>query len=326
MKIVAGITATGNLTLGNYIGSIKNLVKKQEDNDVYAFVADLHALTIKIDPDVLRQNVINISKLYLASGIDTNKTKLFVQSKVTGHEELMYLLLVNTSIGELSRMTQFKDKTVKADNGTETVPTGLLTYPVLMAADILLHNAEGVVVGDDQKQHLELARNIVERMNNRYGTEMKLPQTLTGDIGHRIMALKNPENKMSKTDIDSNNTIFLLDDEATVVSKIKAAVTDSENKVYFDKKNKPGVSNLITIFAALSDKTIEDASEELKDLNYGEFKEVVSTKINETLIPLQEKFSKISDEQITEELNKNLEAVKNDAKKIVNDIKRKMGL
>ena len=291
-KIGSGITATGKLTLGNYIGSIKNMIKLQNDYEQYIFVADLHALTTYIDPKELIENKKNIFALYLACGLDPQKTTLFFQSDVPAHSELNWIITTITNMGELSRMTQFKDKSqniVKQDNKTEIIPTGLFVYPALMIADIILYNPKAVPVGIDQKQHLELCQKIVKRMNTKYHLNFNEPKPIIPKIGNKIKSLVNPEQKMSKSDKNSNASIYLLDDPEVAYKKIQRAVTDSENKIYISE-NKPGVLNLLTIFASLKDISIEEAEKHFSNKTYKDLKEEVGLVVKQFLIEIQKKY------------------------------------
>ena len=291
-KIVSGITATGKLTLGNYIGSIKNMIKLQNDYEQYIFVADLHALTTYIDPKELIENKKNIFALYLACGLDPQKTTLFFQSDVPAHSELNWIITTITNMGELSRMTQFKDKSqniVKQDNKTEIIPTGLFVYPALMIADIILYNPKAVPVGIDQKQHLELCQKIVKRMNTKYHLNFNEPKPIIPKIGNKIKSLVNPEQKMSKSDKNANASIYLLDDPEVAYKKIQRAVTDSENKIYISE-NKPGVLNLLTIFASLKDISIEEAEKHFSNKTYKDLKEEVGEVVKQFLIEIQKKY------------------------------------
>lgn len=287
-RIVSGITATGSLTLGNYIGAIKNFIKYQDAYEMFIFVADLHALTSNINPDELDKNRKDIFALYLACGLDYKKTTIFFQSDVPAHTTLNWLTTTNTNMGELSRMTQFKDKSskTKQENGTENIGTGLFVYPTLMAADILLYNPEFVPVGIDQKQHLELTKNLANKLNKKYNLKLNEPKPLFSEIGSKIMSLKNPKLKMSKSDVDKNASIFLLDDPQVAYNKIQKAVTDSENKVYYSDE-KPGVKNLLVIFASLKEISIQETEKIFENSNYKEFKESVGTVVKEFLIDIQ---------------------------------------
>lgn len=291
-KIVSGITATGKLTLGNYIGSIKNMIKLQNDYEQYIFVADLHALTTYIEPKELIENKKNIFALYLACGLDPQKTTLFFQSDVPAHSELNWIITTITNMGELSRMTQFKDKSqniVKQDNKTEIIPTGLFVYPALMIADIILYNPKAVPVGIDQKQHLELCQKIIKRMNTKYHLNFNEPKPIIPKIGNKIKSLVNPEQKMSKSDKNANASIYLLDDPEVAYKKIQRAVTDSENKIYISE-NKPGVLNLLTIFASLKDISIEEAKKHFSNKTYKDLKEEVGLVVKQFLIEIQKKY------------------------------------
>ena len=248
--ILSGIQATGNLTLGNYLGSINNWVKMQDEYDCYYMIADLHTLTIRNDPEEFRKRALQVLAIYVAAGLDPEKNVIFLQSHVPAHTQLSWVLNCYTYMGEMSRMTQFKDKSAKhADN----INCGLFTYPVLMAADILVYNADIVPVGDDQKQHLEITRDIAERFNSIYGETFKIPEPYIGKQGARIMGLQDPLSKMSKSTTNLNDAIFLNDTPDEIRKKLKKAVTDSENYVRFDKENKPGVSNLMTIYGIIKE-------------------------------------------------------------------------
>ncbi|MGL5308956.1 MAG: tryptophan--tRNA ligase [Metamycoplasmataceae bacterium] len=292
-RMVSGITATGSLTIGNYIGAIKNFIKYQDDYEMFIFVADLHALASTISPKDLDKNRKEIFAIYLACGLDPNKVTIFFQSDVVAHAMLNWLTISNTYMGELSRMTQFKDKSLKTkqENGTENIPTGLFVYPSLMAADILLYNPEYVPVGIDQKQHLELTRTLANRMNKKYNLNLNEPQPLFPEVGSKIMSLKDPSKKMSKSDIDKNAVIFLLDDPQVAYNKIQKAVTDSENKVYYSN-DKPGVKNLLTIYASLKDITIKETEDFFANSNYKKFKEIVGNTVKDFLETIQIDFNK----------------------------------
>ncbi|WP_374696224.1 tryptophan--tRNA ligase [Spiroplasma endosymbiont of Polydrusus formosus] len=303
--IVSGITATGQLTLGNYIGAIKNFIELQEDNNLIIFVANLHAITIPISKEELRNNIKNMIALYYACGLDPKKAIIFIQSDILEVTLLSHILLCNATVGELSRMTQFKDKStkIKAENCTEFIPTGLLTYPALMAADILLYDADLVPVGKDQKQHIELTRNIAKRMNNRYQQDLfKIPTDFIPPIGGKIMDLQNPTKKMSKSSKDIKSFISLLDPCDVIRKKIRSAVTDSESKITYNPEKKPGVSNLLTIYAVLKKVSIETAVKEFVQQDYGQLKEQVAIAIIDTLEPLQIKYQKLMQYQTIDEL------------------------
>ncbi len=289
--LLSGITATGKLTIANYIGAIKNMVNLQEKYDSYIFIADLHALTLPIEPEQLNKNKNDLFALYLACGINPYKSTLFFQSDVLEHGMMEWLITVNTTIGELSRMTQFKDKStkIKSPNGMDTIPTGLLMYPTLMVGDILLYNADLIPVGIDQKQHVELTRNIVQRLNNKYKTSFNEPNPYIPNVGAKIMSLVEPTKKMSKSDKNDKASIYLLDDPEVAYKKIMKAVTDSENKIYISNE-KPGILNLLTIYSALNDLTLEESENKFKNKNYGELKISVAESVKSLLINIQSKY------------------------------------
>ena len=293
-RIVSGITATGSLTIGNYIGAIKNFIKHQDNYEMFIFVADLHALSETINPIDLDKNRKEIFALYLACGLDPKKVTIFFQSDIPAHAMLNWITTTNTSMGELSRMTQFKDKSLKTkqNNGTDNIPTGLFVYPALMAADILLYNPELVPVGIDQKQHLELTKTLANRLNKKYNLDFNEPKPLFSEIGSKIMSLKSPMSKMSKSDIDKNASIFLLDNPDVAFNKIQKAITDNEHKVYYSD-DKPGVKNLLTIYASLKEISIQKAELDFIDANYKEFKESVGNVVKDFLIKIQEKYNEV---------------------------------
>ncbi|UVD81983.1 tryptophan--tRNA ligase [Mycoplasma iguanae] len=290
-RVISGITSTGSLTIGNYIGAIKNMLKLQEEYEAYIMVADLHALTVEIEPKVLRENRRSIFALYLALGIDPQKSTIFYQSDILEHTMFNWLTLTQTTMGQLNRMTQFKDKSnkIKNTNGTELIPTGLFLYPTLMAADIIAYNPKFVPVGIDQKQHLELTRDIIDRFNKKYKTKFNLPEPIIAQLGAKIMSLSDPTKKMSKSTNNKNDSIFLLDDPDLAYKKILKAVTDSENKVYLSD-HKPGIKNLLTIYASLKEITLEEAAAEFVNSNYQEFKKAVAEFVKNFLINIQIKY------------------------------------
>ncbi|WP_405311887.1 tryptophan--tRNA ligase [Metamycoplasma faucium] len=316
--LLSGITATGKLTIANYIGAIKNMVNLQEKYNSYIFIADLHALTLPIEPEQLNKNKNDLFALYLACGINPDKSTLFFQSDVLEHGMMEWLITVNTTIGELSRMTQFKDKStkIKSPNGMDTIPTGLLMYPTLMVGDILLYDADLIPVGIDQKQHVELTRNIVQRLNNKYKTSFNEPNAYIPNVGAKIMSLVEPTKKMSKSDKNDKASIYLLDDPEVAYKKIMKAVTDSENKIYISNE-KPGILNLLTIYSALNDLTLEESENKFKNKNYGELKISVAESVKSLLINIQSKYknmllrinelSKIGAEKATKIAKENLE-------------------
>ena len=325
--IVSGIQPSGNLTLGNYLGAIKQFVDLQnslEDVNFYIFIADMHAITVPKVPAELRKNIRELAALYLAAGLNPEKVNLFIQSEVREHAELGYALQTITYIGELERMTQFKDKKQKQAAG---VSSALLTYPVLMAGDILLYNADYVPVGVDQKQHLELTRTLAERFNNRYSPTFNIPEPLLVKNGSKVMSLTDPTKKMSKSDPNEKSCIYLTDPENIIRKKIASAVTDSETCVKYDVENKPGISNLLTILSACTNKSISELEEEFKDANYGTFKKAVADAVVDLLKPIQEKFNDyINSKELDEILNKGRENASYAASKMIRKVYKKIGL
>ncbi|RIY31913.1 tryptophan--tRNA ligase [Psittacicella melopsittaci] len=289
--ILSGIQPSGSLSLGNYLGSLRNWVKMQDDYECFYCVVDLHAITVRQDPQALHKASLDMVALYLAAGIDPEKSTIFIQSQVPEHAELGWLLNCYTYFGELSRMTQFKDKSARYE---QNVTAGLFDYPVLMAADILLYQTDLVPVGADQKQHLELCRDIAERANKIYGEDLfKIPNPFIAPEGARVMSLQDPNKKMSKSDDNQNNVIFLLEDLKKVTKKIKAAVTDSDDppRVVYDLENKAGIANLLDIASAVTGKSIAQLEEEFKDSMYGNFKKYVAEEVCKLLEDLQTKFA-----------------------------------
>ena len=324
-RSLSGIKPTGNLTLGNYIGALRNFKNYQDEYENFVFIADLHALTLPIDPAFLRQNTKDIVAFYLASGLDKDKTTIFLQSDVSAHSELNSILINYLYMGELSRMTQFKDKSAKLNH--EAVGVGLFAYPVLMTADILLYNADVVPVGEDQTQHVELARDLVHRFNARYNKEVfVMPKAVTPKVGARIMSLSDPTKKMSKS--DPKGDIFLKDEPNIIRKKIMSAVTDTGNEIIYDPVNKPGISNLLQIYSALSDITLDEAQSRFHDIHqYGEFKKIIADKVLEEIVPFQERFKEFSNPKIINEvLNQGKERATRVASRTLNKVKKTVGL
>lgn len=291
-RIFSGIQPSGELTLGSYMGAIKNWVSLQEEYDCLYCIVDMHAITVRQNPADLRRRSVNQLAQYIACGLDPAKNIMFIQSHVPQHAELSWVLGCYTQFGELSRMTQFKDKAAKhADN----ITAGLFTYPVLMAADILVYQADLVPVGQDQKQHVELCRDVATRFNNIYGDVFKLPEPYIPKVGARVMSLVSPENKMSKSDKDPNGTVYLLDQPDVIMRKFKKAVTDSDTErcVRYDLANKPGVSNLMSIYSACTGKTFEAIEAEFEGQGYGAFKPAVGEAVVETLRPIREESERL---------------------------------
>ncbi|NLT94914.1 MAG: tryptophan--tRNA ligase, partial [Clostridia bacterium] len=267
--IFSGIQPSGVITLGNYLGALKQFVELQNEHECYFCIVNQHAITVPQDPQALRENTRKLAALYLAAGLDPQKATLFIQSEVPAHAQLGWILECTVYIGELERMTQYKDKAAKQKEG---VSAGLLTYPALMAADILLYNTNYVPVGEDQKQHLEITRDIAQRFNYRYGDIFTIPEIIVPKQGARVMSLQDPTKKMSKSDENENGFISMLDDPKVIEKKIKRAQTDSEASVHYDKENKPGISNLMSIYAACTGKSLEEITELYRGKGYGDFK------------------------------------------------------
>ncbi len=287
--IFSGIQPSGTLTLGNYIGALKNFSKLQDDYDCIYCIVDMHAITVRQNPAELRRRCLELAALYIASGIDPKKSLVYCQSHVSGHAELAWILNCYTYMGEMNRMTQFKDKSAKhADN----INVGLFTYPVLMAADILLYQTNLVPVGHDQKQHLEICRDIAQRFNSVYGDVFTIPEAYIPKVGARIMSLQEPTRKMSKSDPE-DTFVALLDDPDTIRRKIKRAVTDSDGEIRFDPENKPGVSNLLSIMSALGAGSIESLCEELAGQGYGALKARTTDAVIAALEPLQAEYRRL---------------------------------
>ena len=323
--ILSGIQATGDLTLGNYIGAMKNFVEMQDEYNCYYMIANLHALTVRRDPKELKQNVLKVLASYISAGIDPEKSTLFIQSQVPEHAELGWVLDCYTYMGELSRMTQFKDKSAKhADN----INAGLFTYPSLMAGDILLYQADLVPTGEDQKQHVELTRDIAERFNNLYGDTFKIPSPYIPKVGARIMGLQDPKSKMSKSSTIPNDTILLIDSSEEIMKKVKKAVTDSEGIVKYDEENKPGISNLMEIYGIITKKTMDEIEREFSGEGYGTFKVAVANAIIKELEPFHKKYNELLENpQYLEKIyNEGAIRASQVARKTLKDVYEKIGL
>jgi len=290
--VLSGCQPSGQLTLGNYMGALKQWVSMQDDHDCLYMIVDLHAITVRQDPKQLAEACLDGLSLYLACGIDPQKSTLFLQSHVPEHAQLSWVLNCYAQMGELNRMTQFKDKSAKNENN---INVGLYSYPVLQAADILLYQADKVPVGEDQKQHLELTRDIATRVNNLYGDVFRLPDPYIPDFGARIMSLQEPEKKMSKSDNNPNNFIGLLEDPKKLAKKIKRAVTDSDEQanIYFNPTEKPGVSNLLTLLSLATGKSIKELEPEYTDKMYGHLKGDVADAVVALLEPIQARYAEI---------------------------------
>lgn len=322
--LYSGMQATGTLTLGNYLGALKNWVELTDEYECIYGVMDLHSLTVRQVPADFRKNARALYALYVAAGLDPEKNCIYYQSHVSGHAELGWILDCFTYMGELNRMTQFKDKASKhADN----INAGLYTYPVLMAADILLYQADVVPVGVDQKQHLEITRDIAERFNNIYGEVFTIPEAYIGKKGAKIMSLQEPTKKMSKSDENANATILLLDDTDTIIRKFKRAVTDSESEVRYAEE-KPGISNLMDIYGAVTGKTNDEIEKEFAGKGYGDFKMAVGETVANHLKPLQDRYNELMKDKtyIESMIKQNDEKAAYYANKTLRKVQKKVGL
>lgn len=323
-NLYSAIQPTNNLTIGNYLGAVKNWVRLQNDYRCFYAVANMHAITVRQNPAELRQRTLALAALLIACGVDPEKCVLYVQSQVPAHAELCWVLNTFTYVGEMERMTQFKDKSAKhADN----INMGLMDYPVLMAADILLYQAAVVPIGKDQTQHLEIARDIAQRFNNAYSPTFTIPEGVYMKAGAKICDLLNPDKKMSKSAENANGSIFLSDDKDTVIRKFKRAVTDSEACVKFDPETKPGVSNLLSIYSVFTDKTVAEAEKEFEGKGYGEFKLAVGEAVADRLAPVQaEQARLLADKAYLEGVLKSgAERAARAAEKTLNKVYRKIG-
>lgn len=323
-RVFSGIQPTGAFTLGNYIGAVRNWPLLQDEYDCIYCVVDQHALTIRQVPAELRKRSYEAAAMLLASGIDPEKSLVFIQSHVPQHSQLAWVLSCNAQYGELGRMTQFKDKSSKhADN----INTGLFTYPVLMAADIMLYNAHYVPVGGDQKQHVELARDIAQRFNGAYSETFVLPEPMIPKVGARVMSLQEPAKKMSKSDANEKSFVLMTDSADVIMKKFKSAVTDSDGVVRYDVENKPGISNLMGIYSVMTGKGFEEIEKEFDGQGYGTFKTAVAESVIETLKPVQDEYNRIlSDKAYLEStLKDGAEKARYQANKLLNKVYRKVG-
>jgi len=323
-KILTGLKPTGDLTLGNYIGSIKQMIKLQDEFDSYIFVADLHALTIPQDPKELNERIRKFIAMYIACGIDPNKNTIYLQSENEYIPAISYLLECSTYYGEASRMIQFKEKSKENANFS----VGLLTYPVLMAADILYCDADLVPVGIDQKQHVELARNIAERFNNKYGDTFKLPDVYISSTGTKIKDLKDPTKKMSKSEENPSGVISMFDTPEDIEKKILKATTDSDNEIKFDEENKPGISNLLNIVSVITDTSIEDLEEKYKGYGYGDFKKEVASIVSSHIKEIQDRYNSIINDnnKLDEILDNGIKKSRELAKEKLDLMKKELGI
>jgi len=322
--IFSGIQPSGTLTLGNYLGALKNWVALQDEYNCLYCIVDMHAITVRQVPSELRSRSLDLAALYIAAGIDPDKNTIFIQSHVPEHAELQWVLNCYTYTGELQRMTQYKDKSKKH---VDNLNSGLLTYPILMASDILLYQTDLVPVGADQKQHVELTRDIALRFNNIYGDVFTIPECYFGKAGARVMGLQDPTSKMSKSDPNPNGYISLLDGPDDIRRKIRRAVTDSDAEIRLDTENKPGVTNLLSIYAACSGISPEDAEAEFRGQNYGTLKEAVAEAVIGELAPLQERFRKLRSDKkaLMDILYRNAEAARGRARRTLRKVYKKVG-
>lgn len=321
--LFSGMQATGNLTLGNYLGALKNWVTLSDEYECFYSVVDMHSITVRQDPATLRKRARALLTLYIAAGLDPKKNCIYYQSHVSGHAELAWILNCFTYMGELSRMTQFKDKSAKhADN----INAGLFTYPVLMAADILLYQADVVPVGIDQMQHLELTRDIATRFNNIYGDVFTIPEAYIGKVGAKIMSLQEPSKKMSKSDENPNGSIYLMDDPDTIMRKCKRAVTDSEGCIAY-REEQPGLKNLLDIYCACTGRTTEEALREFEGKGYGDLKMAVGEAVVSVLKPLQDEVARLEKDKayIDSIIKENAEKASYFANKTLRKVQRKVG-
>jgi tryptophanyl-tRNA synthetase len=322
--IFSGVQPSGNLHIGNYLGAISKWAELQEEYNCIFCVVDYHAITVKQDPEVLKKRTIEIAKLYMAGGIDKNKSLIFKQSDITAHTELCWLLnCTSARISDLNKMTQFKDK---AGKNQESVSIGLFDYPVLMAADILLYNTDAVPVGDDQSQHVEITRELGRRFNQQYGEVFRIPELIIRKEGARIMGLDDPSKKMSKSAKSAANYIALLDDPKVAAKKIMRAVTDSGTEIVFDPKAKPAISNLLTIYSLLSGERIKEIEKLLEGKGYGDFKKNLADIVERFLIDFQKNYNDISDEEVLATFQKSAEALRPIAEETLRKVKEKVGI
>ncbi len=325
-RMLSGIKPTGRVTLGNYIGAIKPFVSYQDEYEMIVFVANLHSMTVYQEPKDLRKNTKDLIALYLAAGLDPQKVTLFLQSDVLEHAQLGWYLGCMVSMGELSRMTQYKDKASKIGKN-ESIGAGIFNYPSLMNADILMYDPDYVPVGEDQKQHCELARDIAERFNNRYSETFKLPEPIVPKVGGRIMDLQDPTKKMSKSDETGKGCIYILDDINVSKKKIMSAVTDSDNKIIYDVKNKPGISNLLTIYSILSGKSIPELEKQYENSGYGAFKKDLAEVVGQELQKIHDRYQEIiQGDYIDTVLNEGAQTARRIARKKLAKVERKMGI
>ncbi|SDO45853.1 tryptophanyl-tRNA synthetase [Paenibacillus sp. yr247] len=321
-RVLSGMQSSGQLTIGNYIGALRNYVKLQHLHRCYFMVVDMHAITVPQDPAALKEQTESAASLYIAAGLDPNKASVFLQSHVHAHAELGWIMTTLTHMGELERMTQFKDKS----EGKDSVGAGLFTYPSLMAADILLYNADLIPVGDDQKQHLELTRDLANRFNNRFGEMFVMPQPYTPEIGSRIMSLDDASKKMSKSSPNAGSFIAMLDEPDVIRKKLSRAVTDSGREVMYDPQNKPEVSNLISIYSHFAEMSVAQIEAKYEGQGYGPFKKDLAEHLVAVLEPIQKRYREIrSTGEIYDILKKGAQEAAEVADQTLLEVKKRMG-
>ncbi len=322
-RVFSGVQPTGNIHIGNYLGALKQFVELQNDHECVYCIVDLHSITLPQDPKVLRDNILDVAALYLAVGLDPKKSIVFVQSMVPGHSELAWILMCNSYTGELSRMTQFKQKS----KDSESAPTGLFAYPVLMAADILLYDTDVVPVGNDQKQHIEITRDLAIRINNKYGKTFVVPDGRFLKEGARIMSLDDPTSKMSKSAENIHSRISLLDDASKIKKSIMRATTDSEGSIRFDMENKPGISNLLNIYSAFSGIAVPEIEKKYAGCGYGDFKKDLVEVTIDAIMPIQQKYKEIRHSQeLVDILNDGAEKANVISERTLSRVKETFGL
>ncbi len=321
-RIFSGAQPTGNLHIGNYLGALKNWVALQDEYESFFCIVNLHAITLPQNPEVLKQKTLDLARIYLASGVDSNVSTIFIQSDVSEHAELAWVLSCIARMGELERMTQFKDK---GKGNAERAGVGLFTYPVLMASDILLYKTDLVPVGKDQKQHLELSRDLAERFNRDFGETFVVPEPFIPPVGANILSLQEPTKKMSKSDENANGAIFLLDDADTILKKLKKAVTDSGTEIKFDE-SRPAINNLLTIYQLMTNKTPEESEANFVGKGYGHFKTEIAEAVIEFLKPFQEKVKSFTDEELKGILKNGAEKARTIARETLREVYAKMGV
>ena len=320
-RVFSGMQPTGGAHLGNLIGAFNNWVGMQDDFETIYCVVDLHAMSAPYEPSDLSESRIRLAKMIIAAGVDPKRSLLYYQSQVPQHAELYWILGTLTGVGQLQRMTQFKEKSDRSGQGF-----GLLAYPVLQAADILVHRAHAVPVGDDQAQHLELTRDLAERFNSRYGEVFPVPERITPEIGARVMSMQDPRDKMSKSDPNSKATVFLTDSTDQIVKKVKSAVTDTGSEVVYDWENKPGISNLLEIFSYFTGRSVEELSEEYRSGGYGAFKAAVAEAVAAGVKPIREAYEGMSDREVSSVMSESAERAKASAEATMSTVRDAVGL